>query len=98
MPKKKTRPPGRLKAKLAREKPWAKLGITRAKYEADRMWKGMGLKREGFEALLEKLPQDVVDLLWEKAEAEHHEEEEAARIERLMGLLGFKPGDVVGTE
>lgn len=95
MAKKSKKRPGPLKARLFRPKPWVKLGLSRARYEAERMWQGMNISRAKFEALLEDMPQEAVDMLWEKAESEQHEEDEAAKVDELMKLLGFNADDIL---
>lgn len=49
-----------------------------------------GVTRAEFEDMLEKMPQQVIDGLWEHAETEAHQEKEAAEIDSLLQLLGFE--------
>lgn len=71
MSKIKPRPSGRLKAKLAKEKSWAKLGLTRAKYESD--VGTMNASRTKFEEMLEAMLKEALEMPWEKAKTEVHE-------------------------
>jgi len=70
MGKLKRRPTSKLKSKLQKEKPWAKLHLSRSDYEAKKPWTASGITRAEFEKLVENMPQEGIDLLIEDAQAD----------------------------
>lgn len=50
--------------KIQKDKPWAKLRMTRRKYEASRLWKIAGMSREAFEALLPQIPDERIEEMY----------------------------------
>jgi len=55
---------------LKREKPWAKLRMSRKDYETRRPWKNSGVSRKRFEAYLGDFPDEAIDVLYREADAE----------------------------
>ena len=60
----------RMFEKLKKEKPWAKLRMTRREYEAKRPWATTGLSRKQWEANLDYFPDEAIDALYREAEAD----------------------------
>lgn len=55
---------------FSEDKPWSKLRMSRKAYEAHRLWKKMKLDRKKFEAIVFLLPEDLIDEVYEDANAE----------------------------
>lgn len=62
--------PKSLKNIMSVDKPWACLRMTRKQYEQQRIWKKLNMSRAEFDALVLKLPSDVVDEMYEEARAD----------------------------
>ena len=50
-------------------RPWERLGITKARYLGTRPWKTAKLPRKVFEAQIELIPLEAIDILRREAEA-----------------------------
>lgn len=57
-------------AKLKKEKPWAKLRMTRREYEAKRPWASTALSRQKWEEGLDYFPDEAIDAIYREAEAD----------------------------
>lgn len=55
---------------LKKEKPWAKLRMTRRQYETARPWKKAGMARGRWEELVLLFPDDAIDALRLEADAD----------------------------
>jgi hypothetical protein len=55
---------------LKKEKPWAKLRMTRRQYETVRPWKKAGMGRGRWEELVLLIPDDAIDALKLEADAD----------------------------
>ncbi len=55
---------------LKKEKPWAKLRMTRRQYETARPWKKAGMARGRWEELVLLFPDDAIDALKLEADAD----------------------------
>lgn len=55
---------------LKREKPWAKLRMTRRSYEAARPWAKSGMDRQQFENIMLAIPDEAIDAIKLEADAE----------------------------
>ena len=55
---------------MKREKPWAKLRMSRKDYETRRPWAKSGLSRKRWEEGLEYLPDEAIDMIYREAEAD----------------------------
>lgn len=56
--------------KLKKEKPWAKLRMTRREYEAKRPWASTALSRQKWEEGLDYFPDEAIDAIYREAEAD----------------------------
>lgn len=56
--------------RIHKDKPWAKLRMTRRKYEACRPWKYVGMSREAFEVLLPQIPDERIEEMYLDIDAE----------------------------
>lgn len=56
--------------KINKEKPWARLRLSRKQYEAGRPWKNTPLSREDFEKVILAIPTEIFDGLRLEADAE----------------------------
>ena len=55
---------------LKREKPWAKLRLTRKQYEAQRPWAKAGMDRKRWEDMILLFPDDAIEALYREAAAD----------------------------
>ena len=55
---------------LKKEKPWARLRMTRKQYEAKRPWAKSGLSRKQWEAGLDYFPDEAIDAIYREVEAD----------------------------
>ena len=55
---------------LKREKPWARLRMSRKDYETRRPWTNSGVSRAKFEEYIAHFPDEAIDALYREAEAE----------------------------
>lgn len=55
---------------LKREKPWARLRMSRKDYETRRPWKDSGVSRAKFEEYITHFPDEAIDALYREAEAD----------------------------
>lgn len=67
---------------LTREKPWAKLRMTRRAYETARPWAKSGMDRQQFEAIMLAIPDEAIDAIRLEADAE-----------RLVGAMFGQAGE-----
>lgn len=58
-----------LKDRIGREKPWAKLGMTRSEWKKSKLWKGK-FSEEEFTRLVLRLDQEVIDEAIREGEAD----------------------------
>ena len=65
---------------LKREKPWAKLRLTRKQYEAQRPWKKSGIDRQQWEEFVLALPDDAIEALYREGAADR-------LVEALFGKI-----------
>ncbi len=66
---------------LKREKPWAKLRMSRKDYETRRPWKDSGVSRAQLEEYVAHFPDEAIDALYREAEAEKLVEAMFGKIE-----------------
>lgn len=66
---------------LKREKPWAKLRLTRHQYETARPWVKAGMARQKWEELLLLMPDDFVDACHLEADADRLVEAMFGKVE-----------------
>lgn len=59
-----------MKRKVAEEKPWAILGISRREYDKARPWKRARMSREAFGKLVLAVPPEAIKVLKDEATAE----------------------------
>lgn len=62
--------PKSLKNVFSADKPWACLRMTRKQYEQQRIWKKLNMPRAEFDALVLKLPSEVVEGMYDEARAD----------------------------
>lgn len=62
--------PKSLKNIFSADKPWACLRMTRKQYEQQRIWKKLNMPRAEFDALVLKLPSEVVEGMYDEARAD----------------------------
>ena len=55
---------------LKREKPWAKLRMSRKEYKTRQPWKNSGVSRTKFEEYITHFPDEAIGALYREAEAE----------------------------
>ena len=72
---------------LKREKPWAKLRMSRRAYETARPWANAGISRQKWEELLLLIPDDSVDALKLEADADK-------LVEAMFGEVEYSPHDL----
>jgi len=65
----------------ADEKPWAWLRMTRRQYDTLRLWKRLNMSREEFSRFVLCLPAELVEKIWEDAQAER-------LVEAIFGKIG----------
>lgn len=62
--------PKSFKNVFSADKPWACLRMTRKQYEQQRIWKKLNMPRAEFDALVLKLPSEVVEGMYDEVRAD----------------------------